>query len=141
MSLLRIHQLLFALVIVVAGGVATLFDQGVLPVGILGSQAQYVLDVLCVVLCIVGTYVALRLLSFKRVQQSLQTTAGAGYYRWVGIRTFIVAVCIWSEVIVYFITPASQTAHYALFISLVAAVFCIPIQRERDGLIRKDEEA
>ena len=49
MSLLRIHQLLFALVIVVAGGVATLFDQGVLPVGILGSQAQYVLDVLCVV--------------------------------------------------------------------------------------------
>ena len=140
MSLLRIHQLLFALVIVVAGGVATLFDQGVLPVGVLDGQARYVLDVLCVVLCIVGTYVALRLMSFKRVQHLLQTSGDAVYYRWVGIRTFIVALCIWSEVVVYFVTLQSQTAHYALFISLVAAVFCIPTQRERDGLIRKDEE-
>ncbi len=143
MSKLLIHQLIFALIFILAGTFALLSEKGVLPTGYLGGnpQAQYLLDVVCVVLCTAGTYLALRLMSFDKVKNALKTEAAAAYYKWDNVRLALIALCVWVEVCVYYATLQSQTAHYALMISLVAAVFCIPTARERDGLISKDDKA
>ncbi|MBR1838679.1 MAG: hypothetical protein IJ786_03885 [Bacteroidaceae bacterium] len=138
---LRIQQLLFALVLVLTCALAALFEGGSLSQGVLGDNASltYALDVWCVVVCVVGTYVALRLFSFDRVRRSVRDGGDTAYYRWAGVRTLLVALSLWSEVAIYYLTLQSQTAHYTLFISLVAAIFCIPTARERDGLKSKDD--
>ena len=141
MTSLRRHQLLFALIFVLAGTFATLSEKGILPVGYLGrhSQLQYALDVLCAAVCMGGTIVLLRLMAFKNVKTDLVERGAAAYLYWDGVRLLLMAACVLLEVFVYYATLKSQTAHYALMISLIAAVFCFPTQRELERLTSKDK--
>ncbi len=140
MNSLRFHQLLFALILLFTATYATLSELSVLPSGFLGGngQWQYVLDVLCVVLCIGGTYTALRLMSFAKTRRELALHGASAYFKWDALRLAILAISLFTEVFVYYATLQSQTAHYALMISLIAAVFCFPSQREVVSLTRKD---
>lgn len=141
MTALRRQQLYFGLVFVVAAALAALFERGVLPTSFLGGStgAQYALDLLCVVLCMGGTYAALRLMSFPTVRRSIQTDVAVAYPRWAGRRTLIIALCVWVEVFAYFATLQSSTAQYTLLISLAAAVFCIPTAREMGNVSQMED--
>lgn len=140
---LRFQQLIFALSVVAAGVLATLFERSVLPAGILAGEngVRYALDLACVVLCTVGTYVALRLFTFAKVRFFLKTQYDKAYYKTVFVRTMMILVSLLTEVAVYYLFLPSQTAQYTLFITLVSAVFCIPTARERAGLLEDKEPA
>ena len=143
MTTLRRHQVLFALIFVLAGTFAVFSEKGILPIGYLGGypQLQYALDVLCTAICIGGTIVLLRLMAFKKVKADLAESGEPAYFHWNGVRLTLLAVCVFVEVFVYYATLKSQTAHYALMVLLIAAVFCVPTQRERERFTRKDKES
>ncbi|MBP3228408.1 MAG: hypothetical protein J6M53_06480 [Bacteroidaceae bacterium] len=142
MSNLRYNQLAFALTAVGAAAFFALCEKGVLPTGYLGGQpqVQYVLDVVCAALCMGGTWGALRLMRFARPAADLKARGEAAYGRWAAVRTAVVGLCVFVELFVYYATLQSQTAHYALMISIIAALFCVPTQRECDTLTHKDDE-
>ena len=142
MTILRRHQVLFTLIFVLAGSFAVLSEKGILPVGYLGGhpQLQYALDVLCTAFCMGGTIVLLRLMAFKNIKADLVERGEEAYFHWDGVRLLLMAVCVLTEVLVYYATLKSRTAHYALMVSLMAAVFCIPTKRELERLTCKDKE-
>lgn len=143
MNNLRIHQVIFALIFVLVGSFAAFAEKGLISVGFLDEKTslQYVFDLLCVIFCMGGTFVMLRLMAFKRVKSELVEQGEKAYYKWDFVRLILIAVCVLTEVFVYYATLRSQTAHYALMVSLIASVFCIPTQRELERLTRRDNNS
>ena len=132
--------MVFVLAALAIGAFVLLSERGVIPSGFLAGENSllYLLDVVCVALCIGGTYVALRMMHFKGVSHNLKEGGTGFYLKMDWMRMGLIAGCIFFEAFVYFASLRSHTAHYAMFISLIASVFCIPSKGECKRLTVKE---
>ncbi len=103
-----------------------------LPVGYLPAtpQTQYATSLASCFLTLGGVYLALRLPAMPRAKRQMADTdakrARTAYARWHGLQLFCIALPLLGNALLYYATPYSPAAGYALLISLIAVLFCYP---------------
>jgi len=99
------------------------------------AMTDYNVSVISIVTAIGDTYLALRLPSFRvfrhRFREVKDEDAGQRLYARIAlIRVAIIATAMWMNDFLYFATTYSASTQYCLLITMIAAVFCWPTQRE-----------
>ena len=110
------------------------FESGALPTMYFQPDVEqaYALQVVAVVLTLLGSYVSMRLMAFSGVKQSVQSQeempALHTYATLCIVRTLLVAIAIWYNLLVYYLADFSTTLFYCFLITVVASLFCWPSQ-------------
>ncbi|MBQ8226883.1 MAG: hypothetical protein IJZ92_05545 [Bacteroidaceae bacterium] len=110
------------------------FESGELPTLYFQPDVEqaYALQVVAVVLTLLGSYVSMRLMAFSSVKQSVQrqeeVSALRTYSTLCLVRTLLVAIAIWYNLLVYYLADFSSTFFYCFLITIVASLFCWPSQ-------------
>lgn len=132
----RIPKILFVLMLSAAACFTILSETGLLPTDYAAADgtALYRLELLSVLSCLGGTYLALRLFAFgfvkRQLNQNNRDRAAAAQCNWNTIRTLILAVAVWTNLILYYASSYTTTPKYCLLIALTACVFCWPAETE-----------
>ncbi len=114
---------------------ALLFEEGVLPVGFLPTDAtmQYVFALLCVAMTFGNVFVALRLFKSKKVVEQLNSTetsaAFAAYRKWNTMRILLIFLPAMWNLIVYYGLDFNSSAMYCFLIVAIGALFCWPTSK------------
>lgn len=102
------------------------------------AEQEYALHVLAVVLTLLGSYVAMRLMAFAGVKQSVrkqeEVAAQRTYATLCLVRSALVALPIWYNLLVYYMADFSSTMLYCFLITAVASLFCWPSQETYDNM-------
>ena len=110
------------------------FESGALPTMYFQPDVEqaYALQVVAVVLTLLGSYVSMRLMAFSSVKQSVRSQeempALHTYATLCIVRTLLVAIAIWYNLLVYYLADFSTTLFYCFIITVVASLFCWPSQ-------------
>lgn len=95
-------------------------------------EQAYALQVVAVALTLLGSYVSMRLMAFSGVKKSVRSQeempALHTYATLCIVRTLLVAIAIWYNLLVYYLTDFSTTLFYCFLITVVASLFCWPSQ-------------
>lgn len=122
---MRTQKIVFILMLLTAVIFVALSECDIIPTGYISErQILYRLEMLSVISTLGGTYLALRLLFFKKIKQ-LDDVAKR---KWMFARTAIIGFPVWLNTVLYYAGSYTTTAQYALLISLTACVFCWPAQ-------------
>jgi hypothetical protein len=117
------------------GIVILLFEEHVLPSGIIPSTpgTDYVLSLISLIVTFGGIFIALRL--FKKEKQEMARTGDDAealrqvYLKWNGRRIGIIFSAVFTNLIIYYGGSFNESAKYSLIITLIGAIFCWPEKR------------
>ena len=117
----------------ITGLIALLSETGILPVEYLAHDANtdYTVSLISIFTAIGGTYLALRLMAFKKIiqkiaEKSTEESAWRVFRKYAIIRLGIIALGMWINTALYYATSYSESIKYCLLIIMIAAVFCWP---------------
>lgn len=134
---LRPAILAYVLVWVLGAAWALLSEFEVVPTEYLSSapDVQYAISIATILTAIGGTFLALRLMAIARVKRSIAEAADEAarlkrYRQWALVRIGILAVAVWTNVVLYYASSYATSTRYCLLIALIAAVFCCPSKGE-----------
>lgn len=125
-------KIFFWLIPLVAAVYAVLCESNVIPAAwlTLDADGQYAADVFSFVTAIGGTFFALRLPVFAKVKIRLavasEERAMGVYLRMSLLRLLVVAIGVWGNLVLYYITSFFPTPKYCMLIALLALFFCYP---------------
>lgn len=124
---LRLSRIIYIAIWLIIAIVFFLSERGILPVGYLPQDAAtiYMLNMLCIVLTLAGVWGGLKLFSLKNVRSHITAHPQALPF-WNVMRTCILGLCNFINLIVYYALVSDTTALYCLLITLTAFVFCWP---------------
>lgn len=131
---------------IITGLIAFCSEKEWLPVEYLphNPNADYAIGLISIVSAIGGTYLALRLLAFKSFVGKLldrdEAVAWHLFCQWSYARLVILAVAMWTNVVLYYGSAYYESIKYDLLIVMIAAVFCWPsvgeFQNKRKSLTK-----
>ena len=137
-------QIVYCLIILVAAAIVFFSESGNLPMDYIGDEPHklYWLNMYAIVVAFGGMFLCLRMFVFKYVKKTLtvedEGVAFAAYYRWTLVRLFIIAMALWSNIILYFSTSYTSTPQYCVLVTLVSCVFCWPSFATFKGIRQTD---
>lgn len=102
-----------------------LSECGIIPTDYISKSQKmllYQLELLSVISTLGGTYLALRLFSFRRIKQQ----DFSAQKKWMSVRTAIIGCPVWINAVLYYASSYSTTPKYCLLVALTACVFCWP---------------
>lgn len=142
-------RLAYAGLWVVTALLVALWETDVMPRDYVPSSpdTDYALSLVSVVTAIGGTYLALRLMSFKRLRRRLKATVAdepanvRAYLGLSAVRVGIIATAIFVNIVIYYASTYVTSARYCALIALIGAVFCWPSDVERRHLSGENAEA
>lgn len=104
-----------------------LCECNILPTGYVKAdvQIEYMLNMLCIVLTLICTWGGLRLFAFKSIRNRLNKHPQQ-LVNWNILRTGILALSIFINLITYYGLINSTSALFCLLITLAGFVFCWP---------------
>lgn len=109
------------------------------------AETQYALDLIALVACLSGAFLAPSLFTFKPVKHALRANPDKGYARFAKVRLALNAFAIWTTLFVYSGSARGESAKYMLLIALIGALFCFPSKSEplilKEKLEREEDEA
>lgn len=142
MILVRVFYVLIWVLGLVWG---VLSEVGMVPVDYLphDGETEYYVGLLAVVMALGGTFLSLRFMAFKCVRKRLKLTADRSsaemlYLKFATMRLSIIAVAIWTNVVLYYATSYVTSTKYCLLITLIAVIFCWPSHQECDEICGTD---
>lgn len=105
-----------------------------LPTAYIAPDAQtlYGLNMLCIVLCLAGTWGCLRMFAIDKVKKNIEDSP-QNIITWNIVRTSILGICILINAIIYYATLSDTTPLYCMLITLTGFVFCWPKREETSG--------
>lgn len=108
-------------------------------------EIAYYVSLASIITAIGGTYMALRLLAFQRVKKAINSSSQETkrmntYLKWAGIRIIIMAIAVWTNLVLYYATSYSNSTQYCLLIALVATLFCCPSTGEYISLSNNSDK-
>lgn len=119
----------FALLWIIALCIITMFETGIIHEGELAGQAtiEFYLETGAIILTLLIIPLSLKLFNRKlsHFRKLILIDAIKAYQQWSSIRLFLLAIIIWGNLVLYYITLNNIGALCAL-ISSIAALFCIP---------------
>lgn len=132
---MRIHlftaRVIYLTVWLLVAVFAALSETGIIATGYLVGDAEtsYALHMLCVVLTLGGTWVGLRVFALKSVRRCLSQKPQSIPYLNL-LRIAILALPIFTNLIVYYALLSGTTPLFCLLIALTGFVFCWPKKDE-----------
>ena len=127
---------IFFLVNILVGAALVFFA----PSDYIGNEPKvlYWINLYAIVSGLGGMFFTLRLFAFKSVRQSVRNEdeqAGfSAFCRWTKVRLGILALALWSNVVLYQASSYTTTPKYCMLIILVAFVFCWPSRTEFEAI-------
>lgn len=119
----------FALLWIIALCIITMFETGIIHEGELAGQAtiEFYLETGAIILTLLIIPLSLKLFTRKlnNLRELTLRDAIKAYQRWNSVRLSLLAIIIWGNLILYYITLNNIGALCAL-ISSIAALYCIP---------------
>ena len=124
-------RLIYCCTWLLTGIIAACFETDLLPTGWanLGNESAYALNMLCVMLTLGGSYVALRLFTLKQIHKRISTDSKQ-WVKWSITRISLLSICILINLISYYALFNGSAPLYCLLITLTAFVFCWPQQEQ-----------
>lgn len=120
-------RVFYLAMLAIAGCVFAFEEFDVLPKGFLQStpQTDYVVNLICVILTLGGTWGALRLFALKNVRAKLESSPQS-YFALNAVRTGIISFVLFVNLFVYYAFMNGTTSLFCMLIALVGMLFCWP---------------
>lgn len=129
-KIVRYQNFEYAMLWIVVIGLLVCFETGFLPEGMYAGNAQmeYYLETAGILLAVVLIPLSLKLFSLalvKKIRQLALLQALRAYRRWGALRLTMLAIAVWGNLIVYYLTLNNIGGLCALM-GLTASFFCWP---------------